>query len=415
MNTETLEDLKTSITQGDIPRFVNDLFELAVTQGASDIHIEPLSEIVTVRFRLDGILKRIIDYAQSFHSAVVAKMKILANLKIDEQRIPQDGRINVQLPSGELDLRVSTFPTINGEKIVIRIVDKSKKIPTFDELGIEGYNRNLLEKSLENPVGILLTTGPTGSGKTTTLYACLQKLKKEGVNIVTIEDPIEIKIDGLNQSQVQPQIGYSFANGFRSILRQDPDIIMVGEIRDEETLDVAIEASLTGHLVLSTIHTNSAAQTITRMIDLGEKNFLIAATVNAIIAQRLVRKICQACQEPYLPTVEMFREIKRNLAMVKRSELLDRLSPDVLQEVRLFRGKGCEACQYSGYKGRIGLFEILVLDDETKQMVLDNRPADQIEILAVKKGMVPLQADGILKVLQGKTTIEEVYRVTSRK
>ncbi len=415
MSTELLQEMKTAITQGDIPVFVSKLFALANFQHASDIHIEPLSQTVSVRLRIDGNLRRILDYALSFHNAVVAKMKILANLKIDEQRIPQDGRINVQTEQGELDLRVSTFPTINGEKIVIRIVDKSKKIPSFDELGIEGYNRTVLERSLANPVGILLTTGPTGSGKTTTLYACLQRLKREGVNIVTIEDPIEIRIDGLSQSQVQPQIGYTFASGFRSILRQDPDIVMVGEVRDEETLDVAIEAALTGHLVLSTIHTNSAAQTITRMIDLGEKNFLIAATVNAIIAQRLVRRICDACKEPYQPSMEMFREIKRNLAILRREELAERLGQQVMKDVKLFKGTGCAVCEQSGYRGRIGLFEVLVLDEETKQMVLENQPADQIEKVSVKKGMVPLQTDGILKVLQGKTTIEEVYRVVSRK
>jgi type II secretory ATPase GspE/PulE/Tfp pilus assembly ATPase PilB-like protein len=243
----------------------------------------------------------------------------------------------------------------------------------------------------------------------------LQILNREGVNLVTIEDPIEIKIDGLNQSQVQPNIGYTFANGFRSILRQDPDIVMVGEIRDAETLDVAIEAALTGHLVLSTLHTNSAAQTITRMVDMGEKHFLIAATVNAIMAQRLIRKICTQCREAYAPTREMFEEIRRALSFVTVKEIHNRLSPDILKNVQLFRGKGCEACEGTGYKGRIGLFEILVFDEQTKKMVMNNTSSEELERAAIKKGMVPLLADGVMKVLEGKTTLEEVYRVVTRK
>ncbi len=408
------EQLELAVMQGDVPQFVRTLFDYALLKNASDIHIEPLSSVIVVRLRMDGMLQRVVEYQPSFHSGVVSKLKILANLKIDEQRIPQDGRINVRVSRGEMDLRVSTFPTINGEKVVMRVVDKSKKVPTFDMLGIEGYNRQVLDTSLNNPVGIILTTGPTGSGKTTTLYACLTKLNKEGVNIVTIEDPIEVKMDGLNQSQVQQQIGYSFASGFRSILRQDPDIIMVGEIRDQETLDVAIEASLTGHLVLSTIHTNSAAQTITRMIDMGEKNFLIAATVNVIIAQRLVRKVCEYCMTGYAPSVEMFQDIKKILQTVSKSELKDRIPPEKLTNVQLFHGKGCDKCEGTGYKGRIGLYEILLFDEEIKKMVINNVSASDIERTAIRKGMIPLLADGLLKAIKGLTTIEEVYRVCMR-
>jgi type II secretory ATPase GspE/PulE/Tfp pilus assembly ATPase PilB-like protein len=415
MENSILEELKGSVARGDVSRFIAMMFEFAVSKQASDIHIEPLSTVVIVRLRMDGILQKILEYPLTMHSGVVSKLKIMSNLKIDEQRIPQDGRINVRVKSGELDLRISSYPTINGEKIVIRILDKNKKLPALEELGIEGSNQDILLKALNNPVGILLTTGPTGSGKTTTLYTCLQRLNKEGVNIVTIEDPIEMKIDGLNQSQVQPQIGYTFASGFRSILRQDPDIIMVGEIRDQETMDVAIEAALTGHLVLSTLHTNSAAQTITRMIDMGEKSFLIGATVNAIIAQRLVRKVCPYCKKPYTPTVEMFEEIKKTLSDVSKKELYARLPEDMITHVQLYKGEGCEKCEGTGYKGRIGLYEILVLDKDTKRMVLENKPADDIEKVAIRNGMISLKADGIIKAIGGKTTIEEVYRVVKGK
>ena len=415
MENSILEELKGSVARGDVSRFIAMMFEFAVSKQASDIHIEPLSTVVVLRLRMDGILQKILEYSLTMHSGVVSKLKIMANLKIDEQRIPQDGRINVRVKSGELDLRISSYPTINGEKIVIRILDKNKKLPVLEDLGIEGSNQDILLKALNNPVGILLTTGPTGSGKTTTLYTCLQRLNKEGVNIVTIEDPIEMKLDGLNQSQVQPQIGYTFASGFRSILRQDPDIIMVGEIRDQETMDVAIEAALTGHLVLSTLHTNSAAQTITRMIDMGEKSFLIGATVNAIIAQRLVRKICPYCKKSYTPTVEMFEEIKKTLSDVTKKELYARLPEELISTVQLFKGDGCEKCEGTGYKGRIGLYEILVLDSDTKRMVLENKPADDIEKVAIRNGMISLKADGIIKAIGGKTTIEEVYRVVKGK
>jgi len=415
MENSILEELKGSVARGDVSRFIAMMFEFAVSKQASDIHIEPLSTVVIVRLRMDGILQKILEYPLTMHSGVVSKLKIMSNLKIDEQRIPQDGRINMRVKSGELDLRISSYPTINGEKIVIRILDKNKKLPSLEELGIEGSNKEVLLQALNNPIGILLTTGPTGSGKTTTLYTCLQRLNKEGVNIVTIEDPIEMKLDGLNQSQVMPQIGYTFASGFRSILRQDPDIIMVGEIRDQETLDVAIEAALTGHLVLSTLHTNSAAQTITRMIDMGEKSFLIGATVNAIIAQRLVRKVCPYCKKPYTPTVEMFEEIKKTLSDVSKKELYARLPEDMITHVQLYKGEGCEKCEGTGYKGRIGLYEILVLDKDTKRMVLENKPADDIEKVAIRNGMISLKADGIIKAIGGKTTIEEVYRVIKGK
>ena len=406
-----LEAIKSAAVQGDIPRFVTLIFEYAVSVGASDIHIEPKSSVISVRLRTDGVLKVIVQYSPSLHSGVVSKLKIMSNLKIDEQRIPQDGRLSTRLAHGEIDLRVSTFPTANGEKVVMRIVDKSKEIPQIKELGLEGYNQRVIEAAIDKPVGILLTSGPTGSGKTTTLYACLHRLNKDDVNIVTVEDPIEIQIDGLNQSQIQPNIGYTFAGGFRSILRQDPDIIMVGEIRDQETLSVAIEASLTGHLVLSTIHTNSAAQTVTRMLDMGEKAFLIAATVNAIIAQRLVRTICMDCRVAVNPTPEQFEEIRKVLSTVSPQEMSERLPPDIVKNVKLAVGKGCEKCDGTGYRGRVGIYEILVVDEEIKQLILNQATGTAIEQAAIRKGMVSLVADGLLKALEGRTTVEEVFRV----
>ena len=292
-----LQAVQDAIVGGNIPQLVMNAVSYAIDLRSSDIHIEPLKNTVQIRYRVDGSLRRIVEYPPNIHPAVVSRIKIMSNLKIDEQRVPQDGRAQVTTQEGrELDLRVSSLPTINGEKIVMRIQDQSKEIPTFEKLGIAGNALKYLGHALELPNGIILTSGPTGSGKTTTLYAAMTILNKPDVNILTIEDPVEIQMDGLNQSQVHPDIDYTFAFGLRTALRQDPDIIMVGEIRDKETVDVAIEASLTGHLVLSTIHTNSAVETLTRIINMGVPTFLMTATINAIIAQRLVRRLCAKCR-----------------------------------------------------------------------------------------------------------------------
>ena len=295
---EKVEKLQNAIIASDIPQMAESFVGAALSMDSSDIHIEPNEFTIRVRFRVDGVLQLIVEYPPSLHSALVSRLKIMANLKIDETRIPQDGRVQMTTPEGrDLDLRFSTLPTVHGEKIVMRLQDRSRSIPKLEDLGIEPHNLAIIKRAIAAPNGVMLTTGPTGSGKTTTLYSCLDILNTIDVNIMTIEDPVEIQMDGLNQSQVHPMIGYTFAYGLRTALRQDPDIIMVGEIRDHETIDVAVEAALTGHLVLSTIHTNSAVATLTRLIDLGIQPFLITATVNLIIAQRLVRKICEKCKK----------------------------------------------------------------------------------------------------------------------
>lgn len=292
------EQLKEEVyRQENVQKVCDLMISAAAGMGASDIHIEPLSNLVRLRYRIDGEMREMLEYQSFFHQQVVARFKILANMKIDESRMPQDGRISTTLENRPMDLRVSTLPTVNGEKIVMRIVDKSKRVPELDKLGIEGRNRVILDRAIEAPNGIVLTSGPTGSGKSTTLYSCLTNLNTPDVNIMTLEDPVENTIDGVNQAQVHPDIGFNFASGLRTALRQDPDIIMVGEIRDKETISIAIEASLTGHLVLSTIHTNSAAETITRILNMGISAFLLPASVNAIIAQRLIRRLCPHCRK----------------------------------------------------------------------------------------------------------------------
>src|SRR3989339_1341535 len=320
MDGEKLQQLQDAIIAGNIPQLVMSALSHAIESRSSDVHIEPEKNLVRVRFRIDGVLRRIVEYPLNIHPAVVSRIKIMSNLKIDEQRIPQDGRSQVTTADGrEMDLRISTLPTVNGEKVVMRLQDQSREIPDLPELGIDGSALKCIEESLQMPNGIILTTGPTGSGKTTTLYSALHRLNKPEVNILTIEDPVEIQMDGLNQSQVHPDINYTFAGGLRCALRQDPTIIMVGEIRDRETVDVAIEASLTGHLVLSTIHTNSAVETLTRIDNMGVPPFLMTSTINAIIAQRLVRRLCEKCRKPAVLD-------EYTLAMVKSA--MAKLHPD---------------------------------------------------------------------------------------
>lgn len=415
MNNDKLPQLQNAIISGNIPQLVLTTLGYAVESGASDIHIEPLESTVRIRFRIDGVLRRIVEYPPNMHPAVVSRLKIMSNLKIDEQRIPQDGRISTETENGkELDLRVSSLPTVHGEKIVMRIVDKSKKIPTLDSLGIEGKNYDILLKAIQAPNGICLTSGPTGSGKSTTLYAALQMLNEPDVNIMTLEDPVENQVDGLNQSQMHPEIGYNFAYGLRTALRQDPDIIMVGEIRDKETIDIAIEASLTGHLVLSTIHTNSAAETITRVLNMGIQNFLITATFNCIIAQRLVRKICESCKAPTQLNPELQGFVNETIKRIPPDEAARRLPPEILTAPVLYQGKGCDVCEGSGYKGRIGIYEILETTDAVKDMVIQKLPAIQIHKNALELGMISLELDGMIKALQGMTTIEEIYQVARK-
>lgn len=412
---ETIDKLKELVYSWDNVQMICDYIILwAVLSWASDIHIEPLSSYVRLRYRIDGELKEILEYQLFLHQWVTARFKILSELKIDESRIPQDGRISKTIEEKPLDLRVSTLPTVHGEKIVMRIVDKSKKIPRLEDLWIEGRNLELIKKWIALPNGIVLTSWPTGSGKSTTLYSALTMLNKPGVNIMTLEDPVENQVDGINQSQVKPQIGYTFASGLRTALRQDPDIIMVWEIRDHETIEIAIEASLTGHLVLSTIHTNSAAETLTRVIQMGIQPFLIPASFNVVIAQRLLRRLCPHCKkEVWVSEVdkETLMNIKNSLAATPKDELMWRVWEDKLKNPKFFQPVWCEHCDNSWYKGRVWLYEVLNMTDGVKEMVLRGESAFNINKQAIKDGMISLEQDGIIKALNGLTSLAEVYSV----
>jgi len=353
-----------------------------------------------------------VEYPTNLHPAVVSRIKIMSNLKIDEQRIPQDGRADVTTKDGrEMDLRVSTLPTVNGEKIVMRIQDKSRKIPDLPDLGISGVGLKNLQEALSSPNGIIITTGPTGSGKTTTLYSSLTRLNNIDVNILTIEDPVEIQLDGLNQSQVHHEIDYSFAMGMRAALRQDPDIMMVGEIRDKETADTAIEASLTGHLVLSTLHTNSAVESLTRMINMGVQPYLLASTIELIIAQRLVRKVCQNCKQPANISPELMDIVKKALENLHAEGEVD---PKLIEGLQFYEAKGCDQCNGIGYQGRVGLYEVFRMNNEIRNLLLNSGNTLEIQEVAQKHGMVTLEQAGIIKALQGVTTLNEVYRIARK-
>lgn len=406
-------ELKRSILSNNVPQIVLLLISLALDMRASDIHIEPLEDIVRVRYRIDGVLQYIVEYPMNVHPAIVSRVKIMSNLKIDESRIPQDGRTNVTTQDGrEMDLRVSTFPTVNTEKIVMRIQDKSRDIPQLEDLGITGNSLKFIQRALKAPNGIILTSGPTGSGKTTTLYACLTKLNKVGVNILTIEDPVEIQLDGLNQSQVKSDIGYKFSTGLRSALRQDPDIMMVGEIRDKETINVAIESALTGHLVFSTIHTNSAVETLTRILNMEVPPYLIASTVDTIIAQRLVRLLDPKTRVIDNPSPEVLEAAKKAIETLPQSEKDS--YPDIDFNNPVFYRPDPGLPEGQGYKGRVGLYEIMAFNQRLKNAVLQGKNTLEIQQIAQEEGMVTLEQSGVIKALQGKTSLSEVYRVANQ-
>lgn len=412
MPSEKLQLLQNAILGGNIPQLVLNTISYALDLRSSDIHIEPLENTIRIRYRIDGVCRKIVEYPTNIHPAVVSRVKIMSNLKIDEQRIPQDGRSTVTTRDGrEMDLRISTLPTVNGEKIVMRIQDKSRKIPDLPALGLEGNSLKALESAIKSPNGIILNTGPTGSGKTTTLYSCLNRLNKVDVNIMTIEDPVEIQVDGLNQSQVHPDINYTFAFGMRTGLRQDPDIIMVGEIRDKETVDTAIEASLTGHLVLSTIHTNSAVETLTRIDNMGVQPFLMASTIECIIAQRLVRRTCEYCKVEDKVDPELIEHIKSVAKKIHPDEDID---PALIENMKFYKGKGCDKCDNTGYKGRVGLYEVMKMNNKLRKAILRRADTLEIEDIAMQSGMVTLEQAGIIQALKGTTTIEEVYRVARK-
>jgi len=387
-----------------IVELVDLIISKAAAYGASDIHLEPDETVFRIRYRIDGILQEVMSLSKQLESAVISRIKIMANLDIAEKRVPQDGRVKFQLPDRNIDLRVSTFPTVLGEKGVIRLLERSSILIDLDKLGFEPDVHYKFNNAIMKPNGIILVTGPTGSGKSTTLYAALDKINSMDKNIVTIEDPVEYRMPVINQSQINPKAGYDFANGLRSILRQDPDIIMVGEIRDYETAEIAIRAALTGHLVLSTLHTNDACGAFIRLVDMGVEPFLVASSVICVMAQRLVRIICENCKVNYIPERYLIEKLKGSLINI----------PEELRgaKIKFYKGEGCEACKKFGYKGRTCINEIVIPNEEIKSYIVNKAPTSTIKKLAREKyGMRTLREDGILKVLKGITTIDEVVRV----
>ena len=388
-------------------RIVASLLSRAVKEHASDIHIEPGEHRVQVRFRIDGVLLNRLELPKTVQGAITSRIKIMANLKIDEQRLPQDGRMNMVMDRREVDFRVSTIPVVFGEKVVMRILDKSTGIRTLEQVGLTGKGFDTLEKNLQKSHGMILVTGPTGSGKTTTLYAVLGRMMAETVNILTLEDPVEYRIEAINQSQVHSDIGYTFAAGLRAAVRQDPDIIMLGEIRDQETADMAVHAALTGHIVLSTLHTNDAAGSFPRLIDMHIEPFLITSSIHTVIGQRLTRAICPDCRQAIEMPKEQVDEVEAVIATMAPEHQKG------LEGKRTFyKGAGCDRCNNSGYKGRSGVFEVLSVSEEIRNLILKRSSGDDITRQAVSDGMLTMVQDGIIKVLDGITTLEEVWRVT---
>jgi type IV pilus assembly protein PilB len=375
---------------------VNFLIFDAIKQGASDIHIEPKEKTLKVRYRIDGILFEAMNPPHNMHAAIVSRMKIMANLDISERRLPQDGRIRTIVHGRKVDLRMSTLPTGFGEKVVVRILDNRSINVPLEDLGFSENSMTIWKSQIDQPHGILLVTGPTGSGKTTTLYSSLRCMDGNQLNISTVEDPIEYNLPAANQVQVHEKIGMTFSAALRSLLRQDPDVVMLGEIRDAETARIAVQAALTGHLVLSTLHTNDAPASITRLINIGVEPYLISAAVNAILAQRLVRKICVQCREEYTPTDEM----------------QEFLTLQGFTSEKVYRGKGCDRCRKTGYAGRLGIYEMLVMDDHLRDMVTRNPDVNQLRKLCRERGLVSLREDGFEKVMKGQTTVDEILRVT---
>lgn len=389
------------IREEKISKVVSTILEFAVKSRASDIHIEAQDDSTRVRYRIDGILHEKLTLPRSLHDAVISRIKILSGMRIDERRIPQDGRFNFKTADQEVDLRVSSLPTSKGEKIVMRLLKKSGGVPDLPELGLRGRALKNLEDAILRPHGIIIVCGPTGSGKTTTLYSVLSRINTPRVNIVTLEDPVEYAIAGVNQVQVNVAAGLTFASGMRSFLRQDPNIIMVGEIRDKETTELAVQASLTGHLVFSTLHTNNASQAIPRLLDLGAEPFLLASSVSCLVAQRICRKACPDCKEEFTPPPEVMADIKK---------VLGKLMPEG-KNIKLIRGKKCASCNNTGYLGRIGIYEVLPVTEKIGRLILERSPAIDILNQALEEGMITMKQDGYLKVLEGVTTIEEVLRV----
>jgi general secretion pathway protein E len=390
-------DLLDSDDEAPIIRLVNSLLFRAVKDRASDIHVEPYEKEVAVRFRIDGNLYDILKIPKRLQNSVGSRIKLLGSLNIAEKRLPQDGRIRIKIAGKDVDLRLSTVPTAHGERIVLRLLDKSAVVLDLKNLGFESQMLKQMEELISKPFGIILVTGPTGSGKTTSLYGALTKINREDINIITVEDPIEYQLAGIGQIQVNDKIGLSFANGLRSILRQDPDVILIGEIRDRETAEIAVQASLTGHLVLSSIHTNDACSSITRLVDMGVEPFLVSTSIIGILAQRLVRRVCIHCREPHQATAEQLAR----LGLEK-----------IPSQAQVYRGVGCEHCYHTGYSGRVGIYELLPIDEDLRGVILKSHDAVSLKRAAIARGFKPMRYDGLHKILQGITTIEEVLATT---
>ncbi len=401
------------IKSAPVSKMVESILKHAIEGNASDIHIEPAEDGTRVRYRIDGVLYTSLRLPKHLHNSLISRLKVISNLKIDETRVPQDGRIRIEIGGEKVDLRISFLPLFNSEKVVLRILDVSNKVIILEELGFWGKGLEILNENIDKSTGMFLITGPTGSGKSTTLYAVLNLLNKEGINILTLEDPIEYYLDGINQSQVNTEVGYTFANGLRAALRQDPDIIMVGEVRDNETAELAIHAALTGHMVLSTLHTNDAIGAIPRLIDMHIEPFLLASTLNVVIAQRLVRKICEFCKEEVNDIPEkIIDQVKKTIVEVNPIHLPKDLQDMIHREdYKFYRGRGCPRCGDSGYQGRLAIVEVLSMNDDLKK-VLENGKLEEIEQVFIEQGLPNMQQDGVIKVLQGKTTMEEVLRVS---
>ena len=394
-------DLQKMAKEELVIQMVNLIINQAIQDRASDIHIEPFEKEIRVRYRVDGVLHEVSPPPKRFHSAVISRIKILSDLNIAERRLPQDGRMRIRAGGRQIDLRVATIPTVYGESVVMRILDKQTAMIGLTELGMEPEMFSKFRRMINEPHGIILVTGPTGSGKTTTLYASLSEIYSVEKKVITVEDPVEYQVNGVSQIQVQPQIGLTFASGLRSIVRQDPDIIMVGEIRDHETVEISIHAALTGHLVFSTLHTNDAAGAVSRLLDMGAEPFLVASSLIGTVAQRLIRINCAHCREPYEEKPEVLREIGIDPELVKRNPLV--------------RGKGCPECRGVGFKGRSGIYEFIAVDESIRKLIIDRAPSSAIKQHAMKnQGMVSMLGDGREKILHGHTTIQEVLRVCQR-
>lgn len=411
------DGLKKMAEEIPVIRVVDTLLEYAVFEKASDIHIEPQENAVTVRYRIDGVLHDVMTLPKVIQAAIVARIKVLSNLKIDEHRLPQDGRFKIEKDGYKFSLRVSTIPIFDGEKVVIRLLDESAKAMTLEELGFEKEAYEVINRNVKKPHGMLLVTGPTGSGKSTTLYTVLSMLNTKSVNISTIEDPVEYRIVGANQMQVNPKISLTFAVGLRALLRQDPNIIMIGEIRDKETAEEAVHAAMTGHIVFSTLHTNDAATALPRLLDIGVEPYLIASTINAVLAQRLVRVICKDCQKPFFLDDAAIEALSKQFHLEKLLPVLVRAGAapakcKSLKDVKFYKGEGCDKCSKTGYRGRLGIHEILEVTPAVAAMIMEHKSAQEIQLQGEKEGMTLMWEDGFIKAARGITTIDELVRVS---